>query len=139
MTFAQQLKPQGRQESRYEIAKSLLAEGLPLDQIPMASNEIDSAYVSEKRKKTTQSHPSLNSAYKLNIANNRQVFTPTTCPRSLNSEAKTGQGFYVQSGLDNKPMSDKQKHDGLKQVRNLRDIIRCSATTVSTPKVRNRY
>ncbi len=31
MTFAQQLKQQGRQESRYEIAKSLLAEGLPLD------------------------------------------------------------------------------------------------------------
>ena len=128
------------QKRKKDIAeKSWEAEKRSEYQIPMASNEIDSAYVSEQRKKTTQSHPSLNSAYKLNIANNRQVFTPTTCPRSLNSEAKTGQGFYVQSGLDNKPMSDKQKHDGLKQVRNLRDIIRCSATTVSIPKVRNRY
>ena len=127
------------QKRKKDIAeKSWEAEKRSEYQIPMASNEIDS--VSEKRKKTTQSHPSLNSAYKLNIANNPQVLTcPTPCSRSLNSEAKTSQGFYSSSGPDNKPMSDKQKHDGLKQVRNLRDIIRCSATTVSTPKVRNSY
>lgn len=33
MTFAQQLKQQGREEERYEMAKNLLAEGLSLDLI----------------------------------------------------------------------------------------------------------
>lgn len=31
MTFAQQLKQRGREEERYEMAKNLLVEGLPLD------------------------------------------------------------------------------------------------------------
>lgn len=118
------------QKRKKDIAeKSWEAEKRSEYHIPMASNEIDSADVSEQGKKITQFHPSLNSVYKPNVANRNSVLTyPNLSSSSLNSESKTGQGFYVSSDTANKPMSDKQKHDGLKKVRNLRDIIRCSAT-----------
>ena len=81
--------------------------------MPMASNEC------------TKSNQSLNTGYKPNVASvDLSLPFPNMCLSSLNSEAKTGQIFYVSSIPDNQPMSEEKKHEGLKQVRNLKDILR---------------
>jgi len=103
------------QKSKMDIAEKSWEESKrsEISHMPMASNECQ------------KNNSSLNADYKPNLASVIPTLPlPIIFPSSLNSGAEKQQGFYVSSNSDTNPMSEEKKHEGLKQVRNLKDILR---------------